>query len=164
MYTVLVTEWATDGAHLVGHTKSYEQVLLPGRADLLGHMVEVRISRVGKFFMEGELLDDAPRPPLPGSQVTRHVRGRREEKGEGEEDLGEGEKEGKIRVREKVKRAKGKSENKTEGCCGTSSGGQKEGEVNGGTIEEGTWIVWAVLAVGVMAASWLAVRRWNRAL
>jgi hypothetical protein len=35
------------------------------RPDILGHVVDVRITAVGKFFMVGELLDDTERPALP---------------------------------------------------------------------------------------------------
>eukprot|EP00047_Mylnosiga_fluctuans_P015310 m.45162 g.45162 ORF g.45162 m.45162 type:complete len:533 (+) comp5861_c0_seq2:40-1638(+) len=63
VYTVLVTETAADGVHYVGHNKYYEQVLVPLRDDLLGHMVAVRIVETGKFFMRGELIDDSLRSP-----------------------------------------------------------------------------------------------------
>ena len=92
MYRVLVTEWASDGVHLVGHNKAYEQVLLPPRHDLLGHMVDVRIVSVGKFYMEGVLLDESPRtpvayPPLPSLAVERHAL----KKMEGSGDVGDNE-------------------------------------------------------------------------
>ncbi|XP_017149118.1 threonylcarbamoyladenosine tRNA methylthiotransferase [Drosophila miranda] len=58
MYTVLVTEISHDKLHYVGHNKSYEQVLLPMRDNLLGTRVHVRITSVSKFSMVGEILDD----------------------------------------------------------------------------------------------------------
>ncbi|XP_017837382.1 threonylcarbamoyladenosine tRNA methylthiotransferase isoform X2 [Drosophila busckii] len=58
LYTVLVTEISHDKLHYVGHNKSYEQVLLPMRDNLLGTRVRVRITSVSKFSMLGELLDD----------------------------------------------------------------------------------------------------------
>ncbi|KAH8280231.1 hypothetical protein KR018_000357 [Drosophila ironensis] len=57
-YTVLVTEISTDKRHYVGHNKSYEQVLLPMRENLLGTRVHVRITGFSKFSMVGEILDD----------------------------------------------------------------------------------------------------------
>ncbi|SPP74689.1 blast:Threonylcarbamoyladenosine tRNA methylthiotransferase [Drosophila guanche] len=57
-YTVLVTEISHDKLHYVGHNKSYEQVLLPMRDNLLGTRVHVRITSVSKFSMVGEIMDD----------------------------------------------------------------------------------------------------------
>ncbi|XP_043643571.1 threonylcarbamoyladenosine tRNA methylthiotransferase [Drosophila teissieri] len=58
VYTVLVTEVSHDKLHYVGHNKSYEQVLLPMRDNLLGTRVHVRITSASKFSMVGEILDD----------------------------------------------------------------------------------------------------------
>ncbi|EDV55626.1 threonylcarbamoyladenosine tRNA methylthiotransferase [Drosophila erecta] len=58
IYTVLVTEVSHDKLHYVGHNKSYEQVLLPMRDNLLGTRVHVRITSASKFSMVGEILDD----------------------------------------------------------------------------------------------------------
>ncbi|KAH8316667.1 hypothetical protein KR067_012821 [Drosophila pandora] len=58
IYTVLVTEISHDKLHYVGHNKSYEQVLLPMRENLLGTRVHVRITSASKFSMVGEILDD----------------------------------------------------------------------------------------------------------
>ncbi|KAI8040094.1 threonylcarbamoyladenosine tRNA methylthiotransferase [Drosophila gunungcola] len=58
IYTVLVTEVSHDKLHYVGHNKSYEQVLLPMRENLLGTRVHVRITSASKFSMVGEILDD----------------------------------------------------------------------------------------------------------
>jgi len=54
--TVLVTDTAADGLHLVGHNKSYEQVLLPLDPRLMGKMVEVDIFECGKHFIRGRLV------------------------------------------------------------------------------------------------------------
>lgn len=58
VYKVLVTEVSHDKIHYVGHNKSYEQVLLPMRDNLLGTCVQVRITSTTKFSMNGEILDD----------------------------------------------------------------------------------------------------------
>ncbi|EDW61309.1 threonylcarbamoyladenosine tRNA methylthiotransferase [Drosophila virilis] len=58
LYTVLVTEISHDKLHYVGHNKSYEQVLLPMRDNLLGTRVRVRITGTSKFSMMAEILDE----------------------------------------------------------------------------------------------------------
>ncbi|KAI9582456.1 threonylcarbamoyladenosine tRNA methylthiotransferase [Glossina fuscipes] len=58
IYNVLVTEISHDKRHYVGHNKSYEQVLLPMRKNLLGTSVRVRITGTTKFSMSAELLDE----------------------------------------------------------------------------------------------------------
>ncbi|KAH8413591.1 hypothetical protein KR222_001370, partial [Zaprionus bogoriensis] len=58
IYTVLVTEISHDKLHYVGHNKSYEQVLLPMRENLLGTCVRVRITSASKFSMMAEILDE----------------------------------------------------------------------------------------------------------
>uniref|UniRef100_A0A1A9ZKW6 tRNA-t(6)A37 methylthiotransferase n=1 Tax=Glossina pallidipes TaxID=7398 RepID=A0A1A9ZKW6_GLOPL len=58
IYNVLVTEISHDKQHYVGHNKSYEQVLLPMRKNLLGTSVRVRITGTTKFSMNAELLDE----------------------------------------------------------------------------------------------------------
>ncbi|KAF7261286.1 hypothetical protein EG68_01237 [Paragonimus skrjabini miyazakii] len=57
---VLVTEISHDGRFWVGHTKAYEQVLLPKLPDLMGRIVLVRITECDKFFMRSELIDPGP--------------------------------------------------------------------------------------------------------
>ncbi len=52
---VLVTERASDGIHLVGHNKSYDQVLVRGPDDLLGRMVRVRLTEAGKHYLKCEV-------------------------------------------------------------------------------------------------------------
>lgn len=58
IYSVLVTEISHDKLHYVGHNKSYEQVLLPMRDNLLGTSVRVRITSTTKFSMHAEILED----------------------------------------------------------------------------------------------------------
>jgi threonylcarbamoyladenosine tRNA methylthiotransferase CDKAL1 len=53
---VLVTEVSADGKHYVGHDKRYRQVLVPMDENLMGKVLDVKIVRTGKFFVEGEVL------------------------------------------------------------------------------------------------------------
>ncbi|XP_013114514.2 threonylcarbamoyladenosine tRNA methylthiotransferase [Stomoxys calcitrans] len=58
VYNVLVTEISHDTLHYVGHNKSYEQILLPMKKNLLGKSVRVCITSSTKFSMVGEILDN----------------------------------------------------------------------------------------------------------
>ena len=70
---VWVTDVAKDKVSLVGHTKSYVQVLLPGgeenRKRLMGKSAEVKIATAHRWYVTGELLEvhtrTAPRPETP---------------------------------------------------------------------------------------------------
>eukprot|EP00250_Pteridium_aquilinum_P020303 c24777_g1_i2 orf=129-1994(+) len=53
---VWVTDVAADGIHLVGHTKSYIQVLLPSAQNLLGSSVDVRVISTGRWSVMGEVI------------------------------------------------------------------------------------------------------------
>jgi TRAM domain len=54
---VLITEIARDGKSLVGHNKSYQQVLISASKEkYMGTSVNVRIVECGKYFVRGELL------------------------------------------------------------------------------------------------------------
>ena len=55
--SVLVTEISSDKKHFVGHNKSYEQILLPMKENLLGKSVAVKITNSTKFSMFGEIID-----------------------------------------------------------------------------------------------------------
>uniref|UniRef100_A0A8R1V2M4 tRNA-t(6)A37 methylthiotransferase n=1 Tax=Pristionchus pacificus TaxID=54126 RepID=A0A8R1V2M4_PRIPA len=57
--TVLICEEAADGVHLVGHSSSYEQILVPRRCGM-GMERRVRITSVGKFHMMAEPVEDIP--------------------------------------------------------------------------------------------------------
>lgn len=57
-YQVLVTDISHDKQHYVSHNKSYEQILLPMKQNLLGKSVRVRITGVTKFSMIGQLLQE----------------------------------------------------------------------------------------------------------
>ncbi|TPX69046.1 hypothetical protein SpCBS45565_g02642 [Spizellomyces sp. 'palustris'] len=54
---VLITERSGDGKHYVGHTKSYQQVLVPLQEGLMGRVVSVHVTQVGKWFLSGEVID-----------------------------------------------------------------------------------------------------------
>ncbi|KAI9024693.1 hypothetical protein DFJ74DRAFT_52129 [Hyaloraphidium curvatum] len=68
---VLVTDRAHDGVKLIGHDKSYTQILVDaeGRDDeVLGRMVDVEIVGAGRWSVEGRLLgftEGVPEPSLP---------------------------------------------------------------------------------------------------
>jgi threonylcarbamoyladenosine tRNA methylthiotransferase CDKAL1 len=70
IYDVLITERASDDVHLVGHNKSYEQILVPDRAQLLGCMARVRIVSCSKFSMLAELIDTSRTRPNVDPRVT----------------------------------------------------------------------------------------------
>ncbi|KAA8538669.1 hypothetical protein F0562_028277 [Nyssa sinensis] len=53
---IWITEFATDGIHLVGHTKGYVQVLVSGPESMLGTSAIVRITSVGRWSVFGEVI------------------------------------------------------------------------------------------------------------
>ncbi|CAL8084054.1 unnamed protein product [Calicophoron daubneyi] len=57
---VLVTETSTDGRFWVGHTKAYEQVLVPKDPEVYGRIILVKITECDKFFMRSIILDTGP--------------------------------------------------------------------------------------------------------
>ncbi|CAM6129782.1 unnamed protein product [Calypogeia fissa] len=61
---VWVTDVASDGVHLVGHTKSYVQVLLAASGVLLGRNCEVKITSAGRWSVMGEPLRPSSNVPL----------------------------------------------------------------------------------------------------
>ncbi|XP_049777963.1 threonylcarbamoyladenosine tRNA methylthiotransferase isoform X1 [Schistocerca cancellata] len=56
---VLVTELSHDMKHYVGHTKAYEQVLVPKRPEVLGKVITVKIISTTKHSMIAEPFEDA---------------------------------------------------------------------------------------------------------
>lgn len=54
--SIWITEIATDGIHLVGHTKGYIQVLVTGSESLLGTSALVKITSVGRWSVFGEVI------------------------------------------------------------------------------------------------------------
>eukprot|EP01018_Ginkgo_biloba_P012060 Gb_19405 [translate_table: standard] len=53
---VWITDSASDGIHLVGHTKSYVQVLLMALDSMLGTSVDVKIASVGRWSVFGDIV------------------------------------------------------------------------------------------------------------
>lgn len=66
IHTILVTETSHDEHHYVGHSKSYEQILVPKREELLGKTLTVRIISSTKFSMIGEPMSSVTNWPTPG--------------------------------------------------------------------------------------------------
>ncbi|KAJ8458346.1 hypothetical protein OPV22_031272 [Ensete ventricosum] len=54
---IWITEIATDGIHLVGHTKGYIQVLVVAPESMLGTSVDAKITSVGRWSAFGEVID-----------------------------------------------------------------------------------------------------------
>ncbi|KAL8125130.1 uncharacterized protein LOC141720112 isoform X1 [Apium graveolens] len=54
---IWITEIATDGKHLVGHTKGYMQVLVVGPGSMLGTSAIIRITSVGRWSVFGEVIE-----------------------------------------------------------------------------------------------------------
>ncbi|KAL2653651.1 hypothetical protein R1flu_021779 [Riccia fluitans] len=63
---VWVTDVAPDGVHLVGHTKTYVQVLLPSSEVVLGSCIDVKITSVGRWSVMGKAVQ--PLPSIPGQR------------------------------------------------------------------------------------------------
>ncbi|KAG6504619.1 hypothetical protein ZIOFF_036953 [Zingiber officinale] len=54
---IWITEIATDGVHLVGHTKEYIQVLVIAPDSMLGTSVDAKITSVGRWSVFGEITE-----------------------------------------------------------------------------------------------------------
>ncbi|CAL5067831.1 unnamed protein product [Urochloa decumbens] len=54
---VWITEIATDGVHLVGHTKGYIQVLVIAPDSMLGTSADAKITSVGRWSVFGEVIE-----------------------------------------------------------------------------------------------------------
>jgi len=70
-----VIDTAADGLFLVGHSKSYAQVLIAedapdGSGSLMGCVVLVRITSAGRWSVRGEVLEVLYRPPPQTSEVS----------------------------------------------------------------------------------------------
>lgn len=66
---IWITEIATDGVHLVGHTKGYIQVLVNGPESILGTSAIARITSVGRWSVFGEVIET-----LSSTNVATKVR------------------------------------------------------------------------------------------
>jgi len=56
---VLVTDVSTDRRYYVGHNKQYDQVLIPPQEDIMGKMIEVRITATAKHYVMGEIIQES---------------------------------------------------------------------------------------------------------
>ncbi|EIE26794.1 hypothetical protein COCSUDRAFT_35241 [Coccomyxa subellipsoidea C-169] len=63
---VCVVELAADGRHLVGHTKSYIQVLLEPQEGLMGSVVTVRVTAASRWNVTGDIVSQTA--AVSGSQ------------------------------------------------------------------------------------------------
>lgn len=54
---IWITDVASDGTHLVGHTKGYIQVLVDAPESLLGASAMVRITSIGRWSVFGEVIE-----------------------------------------------------------------------------------------------------------
>ncbi|XP_073315595.1 uncharacterized protein [Primulina huaijiensis] len=54
---IWITDVATDGIHLVGHTKGYIQVLVVGPGSMLGSSAMVKITSVGRWSVVGDVIE-----------------------------------------------------------------------------------------------------------
>ncbi|CAN6584378.1 unnamed protein product [Malus baccata var. baccata] len=57
---IWITDIATDGTHLVGHTKGYVQVLVAAPESMLGTSAIVKITSVGRWSVFGEVIETIP--------------------------------------------------------------------------------------------------------
>ncbi|XP_042506226.1 threonylcarbamoyladenosine tRNA methylthiotransferase isoform X2 [Macadamia integrifolia] len=58
---IWITEIATDGVHLVGHTKGYVQVLVAAPESMLGTSTDVKITSVGRWSVFAEVIQTPDR-------------------------------------------------------------------------------------------------------
>ncbi|CAN8235404.1 unnamed protein product [Cochlearia groenlandica] len=72
---IWITEIATDGVHLVGHTKGYIQVLISAPESMLGTSAIARITSVGRWSVFGEVIKT-----LSSSKVETQTREKEEKK------------------------------------------------------------------------------------
>ncbi|EGD75297.1 cdk5 regulatory subunit associated protein 1 [Salpingoeca rosetta] len=56
---VLVTDVSTDGNYFVAHNKSFDQVLVPRRPEIMGKMITVDITATGKHFLMGRVVEES---------------------------------------------------------------------------------------------------------
>ncbi|KAH9317738.1 hypothetical protein KI387_019507, partial [Taxus chinensis] len=53
---IWITDFAADGIHLVGHTKSYVQVLIMAPDSMLGTSVDVKVASIGRWSVFGNIV------------------------------------------------------------------------------------------------------------
>ncbi|KAL5558273.1 hypothetical protein UlMin_034484 [Ulmus minor] len=72
---IWITEFATDGVHLVGHTKGYVQVLVVAPESMLGTSAIVRITSVGRWSVFGEVIEticEENKKPSSSMEMSAH--------------------------------------------------------------------------------------------
>uniref|UniRef100_A0A1D1YPZ1 Threonylcarbamoyladenosine tRNA methylthiotransferase n=1 Tax=Anthurium amnicola TaxID=1678845 RepID=A0A1D1YPZ1_9ARAE len=71
---IWITEIATDGIHLVGHTKGYVQVLVIAPESMLGTSADVKITSIGRWSVFGEIIEPpaviVEEEPLPNKSSS----------------------------------------------------------------------------------------------
>ena len=73
-YRALVTEISRDKQFYVGHNESYEQILLPMDANIMGQMVDVEIVSCARHYMVGRVPDKSSlRKLLPLAEKVTYV-------------------------------------------------------------------------------------------
>lgn len=71
-YLVLAAEESTDKQWFVAHNKSYDQILVPKRPELMGRTFEVEITETGKFHMMGRVIEGTLGPkPISLAEVPQ---------------------------------------------------------------------------------------------
>ncbi|OWM85086.1 hypothetical protein CDL15_Pgr027873 [Punica granatum] len=68
---IWITEVATDGIHLVGHTKGYIQVLVVAPDSMLGSSAIVRITSVGRWSVFGEVIETLTQSDAQSSPIKK---------------------------------------------------------------------------------------------
>jgi len=76
-YQVLCAEESTDKKWYVAHNKSYDQILVPKRPELMGRTFEVEITEAGKFHMIARVLEGTL-GPAQEQQEMRQRKGMRD--------------------------------------------------------------------------------------
>jgi threonylcarbamoyladenosine tRNA methylthiotransferase CDKAL1 len=69
----ITNEKAKDQQHLIGHTKSYVQVLLPFDERYFGKSTVVRITDCSRFSVTGEYMEPAPSSPHGHDQSNKRI-------------------------------------------------------------------------------------------
>uniref|UniRef100_A0ACD5UXU9 Uncharacterized protein n=1 Tax=Avena sativa TaxID=4498 RepID=A0ACD5UXU9_AVESA len=83
---IWITEIATDGVHLVGHTKGYIQVLVIAPDSMLGTSADAKITSVGRWSVFGEVIEGsvAVKEAAPKQNCAEVQQGNRQNHVEGE--------------------------------------------------------------------------------
>lgn len=171
--TLLVTEVATDGEHLVGHDPSYVQVLVPRDVGIeLGDTVTVDIVRTGKHFVVGQVVPGTRRPkPTPalaieeGNSAQRQRRRRQQQHRDNQMQKQQGQQQHQQQMPQGNEEVKQSDTAATTATSSSGSGGAAAVADNNGWITTG-WrlehtvaLLGAVVLADVARAAW---RAWNK--